>query len=1338
MAFTWPPIVSNNTDASSLGYFFSDVNDSLGGLFYNTGLSYYGFVEDHYAGENQVKAYSSVSATAGGISTGGTTLTGTDTGTLTTDDNVVLVGGDPGPGEDFRHCRSVDFTGDIAAWGTATTDVGDGAGFLLLNGQRWAATGFVAIGSAVSAVMGSATEWYCFVNYTGTAMMSQSLTGAYYRFNTATNTYDPLVELFSAGHAIYQILDAGEGYYYLITRNGSTVEIYGADMTGGTVSLTGVLASFANDVPIRTESTRYVNIGTDRVLGMATISQLITITYTAGTKATPTIASQAASLSGVSHYTVEYDPSDDTEAYIVGYATSGVGGGGWEITAAYSPVSDLSAGWQGAQVLTTVVGDNSGITLRAQAFGSAQSGSSVQTVGMQGYSQSFGGAYTISTRLQFWHVPVNHERNVNIVSNYTGASADVERIRTRNVEIDAASYGSVAAGVALGGAYGDTYEWELADTSEISVSVEIDAYAYGSVTADAALVVIQEQLPIQQFWPNMGYTFMDDFMVYLNQDRADVGLPPYKTYGKDGNFLDRRDMAIYHASQMGYLRIYAHDDAGFWDGHETYLLRGDRMPASALAENIQAYTTYDLEFQTNLGYRTAFEMFDAWHNSPPHYANITYNWGDDNDKIYSLLAVGDGWYPPAQSSSDWALFNYGCNIFVQLETLMFESDLQQSWDNAGATIALLDQEWANDSWDPVDAQWSFSYAIRVAAAHELAWGARVAAQHAAPITYRVLVSAEFPYTGTEFIAPAQNVFQYDIKDTIAVVEGHEAGYGMRVAGALALDYSLLGPVAGQNETVYDIKDTSPVAAQHETLYAFALSTSMELPFALLRALRASHEGPYDIKDTITVVKGHEVPSALVVSGQTEFGYAIALPVAQQNENPYDIKGTIAVVRGHTAPSALVVSASLETSYSLNTNAVRQHEAPYEGILQLVYQHEARFDMPSKDRILKTMEHYYSMEDYSSIFPASNVVTMTLPSGLVVRIDDGVISNDEGDAGYSFECSLSDLEVYIQVREDDEITVDFCGEVYTFIVDTKSVSRDSPSNISFRIAASNKTARLGSPYSQEIDFQQSDAALASAIIDSLVEIDFTYGIPDWTIPEGRLQVTGATPLEIVRQIVEVPGGTIDAGPDGDMRIILPYPVAMPKLGQATVDHTYTDAFDNLSVRQQTVYRDSATRIRIREGDISYSDSLVWVPDEQQPDPTQLQGIVKGYLSPYRANCKIVHLGNAVNVWSLGEDTEEITELVEFTDGVANVQRPLHSVESVEWYTASLGAPAYELYSTVLTSAGTNPQGYKHGLAKITYTTKHLTVRAVGVPANVESGTVGPASAYAYFVLEDSNA
>jgi hypothetical protein len=233
----------------------------------------------------------------------------------------------------------------------------------------------------------------------------------------------------------------------------------------------------------------------------------------------------------------------------------------------------------------------------------------------------------------------------------------------------------------------------------------------------------------------------------------------------------------------------------------------------------------------------------------------------------------------------------------------------------------------------------------------------------------------------------------------------------------------------------------------------------------------------------------------------------------------------------------------------------------------------------------------------------------------------------------------------------------------------------------------------------------------------------------------MQYENSAPLDAVSEIASAIGAVVDGTPTEAMWIRYPRPHPMNSLSTAVVSHYYTDAADNISVSEQYVYRDGANKFRIRDGDASYGDTMEWVLDEPQTDPVYTTGLLKAYLSPYRANVKITHLGNAAYVVDQGEATETLEELIEFNAGIGNTNRPIESLGAVTWLTASLGQPSFTPFSSVLNVPTTTNWGY--GLAKVVYNAKYLVAKVGGIAAYVNDDEIGPPSAYAYFVLEDSN-
>ena len=1266
--FTWPPVLKYKDGSASDSYsYYSDHNSGWYSPLYSSQFPNYVFCEQLYLQTQHQMMWRlrlSGASEASVHNNNFVAMTGVNGFTKVSDNGISLWGGTDGIyNADVWHVVPRDFSAGLATWSTVKAEDGTFRGLLCTRnegaaqgvGRTHATTETFSSGAARGIVVGSDTTYFCFMQVSGAIRYVKADIAPY------PHTLSSSATLFGSNTELWFMLDAGEGYYYAVYRlNGTHLAIRGVDFSSGSPVTTGLLGGsganpWTDHTPLKCGNPRYITLGTDRFLAVQTLTSTITIQFTPGTKSAPTITRTARSVPfAATHYVVEADPAQTSEAYVVALSAnySGTVGDNILCYGSYAPLHNTATPFSSQDLIATLEPDvSSNDTLRSVGFSSAGLGESVPSIGIAGISSGSSYANTVTGVWNCWYTPVDHEVGVESTSSYSSVSVGSEIARFRGVVSDSIySYGLV--GFAVPGYLGDDFQWDITDSNEYVSGVN-SVSTYSSVSLEGSVYHPIESLPFSQFWTNVGYTYMDDFMVYINQDRAAVGLPPYKTFGADGLFSQRVDIANYHATQMSFTRIYGHEDPAFNQGWQTVPERIDRVPATSGAENIQYVTIRDLETSNPNSYPTAYELWDVWTNSPVHYANITYNWGAKNTSAYSQLGVGEGWYELSLGDSySWAKLAYACNMFLVLETLVIESTIQQFWDNAGALSTVLGQRWSNDAWVKALASHHSSYAIRVASGHESIWGCRVAAQLASPFFYEIATSFYSPYVSTDIDVSAETYALYEIKDTESVSTQRDHPYALSVSSGLSFDYSLMPNTAVQLSAEYRILDIENVVAYMQADYVS------------------------------------------------------------------------------------VVSKEISCFYSLMVTPSRQVSHPYGDVVEVVNQFDSMYDFLSTNIVAKQHYAYYFMQDFSSVSVTDNQVAIVTASGLRIPIDDAVLESTEGDVGYTFECAIADLSVYSLIKEDDPIVVDFCGEIYNLLVSSKSMTRDGPARAAFRVQANNAVMRLGSPYSPEIDYTQELEAQISDIVDGLSEIDFTYEIVDWLLPANRLEISGASVLSILEQIASAPGGVVDGDIDGSMRIRYPYPYPMNSLSSPSPDQTYTEEYDNISVSTNTEYREGHNRFRIREGEAVFQDLMEWVPDDPQTDPVYQTGTLKVYLSPYRSTASVVHLGNAVSVSAPVELEETLEELVEFNEGTGRTSRPIHSVVSSEWITASLGAISHAPYSDTINSGTSVNSGY--GLAKVVYTTKYLSVRVSGVPAEVEANKVGPASSYAYFILEESSA
>lgn len=1143
----------------------------------------------------------------------------------------------------------------------------------------------------------------------GSSMMTpiyeQRLCYNFYTFSSSSfGTSQVLFTPEASMDTYMDMCDAGEGHFYLQYRAVTTIYLRKVDCTAATPTVSGLLGGSgaglwatagAGPLTGRNQQDRFVVVGGNRYIFFHCSGRFVRIQYTSGTKDTPTVYIVEGDVIGSNSITIEYDPLDETTRMVRWYSTPN-GSESIEIHAQWLDPMASPPVWAGT-VTAAVVNThpettatniaNGGRGIGAAAARLGESVNSIVVVVTEGFLVMPG---CVGASFSLWHTPVEFIREVDAVTTYGGVSVGTSITRTRQVDATT-TYGGVSLYLAKDGWAGATYRWFVGESSEVHIAVDAVS-TYSAVSLDVEIVTLFT-VDMEQYWTNVGTTWMDDFMVYLNIDRADVGLPPYKTWGVDGQFVDRRNVANMHSDNMAWYREFAHESGVFPQNQRTIVERRAACAALGMAENVMFSAWHRYSTGSTVPHITAFQAWENWHNSPGHYANMVFNWGAANDKVYSMIGVCDGANPTAYPDfDDWAV-TYLCNNFVYLETLMFEVQLNQYWDNSGALVAVLPQGWSNSAWVHVERQHAAKYSLRVANSHQAWWGCRVARQHSAPITFSAQMQAGFLYTQTGPVA-TQHVGAYHIVETNPVAVEHEGVWALQVSRAFAHEYALLQPVAAQHQAGYSIKDTQPVQASWEAVWASRVAAVHTATHALLAAVSTQHSASYAVSDT--------------------------QPVATEHQGSY----------------ALQVASSHSGGWSLHLQVARQHQARYGEVDPVRTQHLSGYHLLASNPVVRVCSHYYNMADFGSIIPANNQVFLILQGGHRIAIDDGVLDNNESDVGYRFECSIARLDDFALLSEDDPVQVDFCGEVYDLLIQEKTIDRSSPAGPTLRMTANSAVARLGSPYSSDISYAQDGAKLASELVDELIEIDFNYQIVDWLVFDGRLQADNNTPLAIVKQVAEAAGGVVDSLPDGSMVIRYPYPYPMNTIESAPVDQVYIDETDHLSMNSTSIFRDGANRFRIREGDASFRDMIEWIPDEPQTDPLYITGELRAYLSPWRDTVEIRHLGGAVYLEDRPTATQQHEEMVEFSEGEGGVRYPIDTILSVEWVTPALGSLTFSPFSTVINTPTSVERGY--GLAKVTYTTRHLTARAAGVPVAIPAGEVGPATAYAHFILEDTHA
>lgn len=388
-------------------------------------------------------------------------------------------------------------------------------------------------------------------------------------------------------------------------------------------------------------------------------------------------------------------------------------------------------------------------------------------------------------------------------------------------------------------------------------------------------------------WISMGRTFVEEFHEYLNEERATVwGLPPVKIAGTNDLSLDAlktMDVAQRHSDDMANTRLYDHDSLLYPPGWE---YASDRIGYVGFvgAENIMSIAAY---FERgDYPPPTAFEVWDAWKHSPPHYANAMTDWsvaGDRyNDLMFSMLAVTmgqahiAGGYPngtgPAVDPPDAQDF-YFTNVFVSIEETLVDVQLTIRWQTDALEVSMLQHSWQSAALFHVRGQVVFPYSLPLQGAFVAPYSvAGVSGSHEQWSTHSVGGSVELSWAGTQRVGPFAHLGSYDLEPR-------------SVRGSMELVWSRT--LAGEMLAPYD--DTRRVRGSTSMPYSelFKTQGGVVMPYGTPTPVHGSFEGLYALR---TAVRGQFVITAFMgprVVGQTEAPYAL------QDLNP--VNGSVSML-----------------------------------------------------------------------------------------------------------------------------------------------------------------------------------------------------------------------------------------------------------------------------------------------------------------------------------------------------------------------------------------------------------------------------------------------------------
>lgn len=314
----------------------------------------------------------------------------------------------------------------------------------------------------------------------------------------------------------------------------------------------------------------------------------------------------------------------------------------------------------------------------------------------------------------------------------------------------------------------------------------------------------------------------------------------------------------------------------------------------------------------------------------------------------------------------------------------------------------------------------------------------------------------------------------------------------------------------------------------------------------------------------------------------------------------------------------------------------------------------------------------------------------------LRLNQATLSCDEDSPVWIASIEIAELADFAAIGITDEISLTLGLETFRFIVDGKTLSRESMTGMRCEVTAVSPAALLDAPFAGTMSFHRSEATPARVAVELLIGT-VEWNLPSWIIPPGRLLLENVTPLQAARNIVASIGGIIESNPDGTLAARRRHPVSIPQYGSATVAHALFDA-DVITASSRIAPNRGYNRVTIanEEGtQTSSSDSIEYSVDAQDAR----RGRVRACPNPERP-VLLVHTGHPSTVITAqGRVTRTETEFVEFIEGKASVRYAMNSLTHTQWQHTDLGAINAE--GRALTSS---VPGYS--LLSITYTTQSI--------------------------------
>ncbi len=393
-----------------------------------------------------------------------------------------------------------------------------------------------------------------------------------------------------------------------------------------------------------------------------------------------------------------------------------------------------------------------------------------------------------------------------------------------------------------------------------------------------------------------------------------------------------------------------------------------------------------------------------------------------------------------------------------------------------------------------------------------------------------------------------------------------------------------------------------------------------------------------------------------------------------------------------------VSNRLHLPWSIETPVQGRLRMPYTGTTPVQATLRLPWDLTALNPVQTRLRMIYDLSSPATVF-SSDSIQMTV-AGLPIEVLQASLS--ASGTFWAANVELARVEDYAGLAEDDAFSLAIAGETYAFIIDNKNLNRTGVSAPQAIITGLSPGAKHAAPRATRLTKTWASPIGARAAAEEAAGEAIIWQILDWQIPAGRLAVTDAEPIEVVRSIARAAGAVVESARDGTLIVRHRFPTRVPDWPTATVDHTYTDAADNLTSQETRRPTRRVDRITVRDAP---ADSG-FLSAEVDGREDGLNAGASSFAGGETAHL-LAHLGPGVEVETVtgsagsllaGPDLSyQLTEDLSFDGATARLRLPAVSIDTVTWLGTALGALTLADDRITLNAAGAGV-----AIARVRYT------------------------------------